>query len=127
MSIFRKKIGAMGEENAQSYLIGCGYRILDSNVHTLYGEIDIIALHDETLVFVEVKTRRTGTHGHPLDTITVRKKRAMVKSALVYIKKRKFFNMNYRFDVVAIQTHSERKPVIEIIQNAIELNHQYCI
>ena len=67
-------IGKNGEEIARSYLIKQGYKILEMNKRfSRFCEIDIIALDKNTLVFCEVKTRKTSICGHPLEAITKNK------------------------------------------------------
>ena len=66
-----RQLGQNGEEIAEKFLIKQGYKILERNRHfSRYCEIDIIALDKDTLVFVEVKTRKTEICGHPLEAIT---------------------------------------------------------
>lgn len=66
-------VGARGEAIAAGFLEGIGYRILDRNWHSRYGELDLVAVDGDTLVAVEVKTRTGLGYGHPLQAITQRK------------------------------------------------------
>ncbi|MBP1325488.1 putative endonuclease [Leucobacter exalbidus] len=68
-----RTVGARGEAIAAAYLEGLGYRILDRNWYSRYGELDLVAVDGETLVAVEVKTRTGLGYGHPLQAITDRK------------------------------------------------------
>lgn len=68
-----RTVGARGEAIAAGYLEGIGYRILDRNWHSRYGELDLVVADGETLVAVEVKTRTGLGYGHPLQAITQRK------------------------------------------------------
>ena len=100
-----------------------GYRILERNFRTGGGEIDLIALHNDVIVFVEVKTRSSDAFGAPELAVTPRKQQRMVKAALVYIKKKKLHQVPCRFDVVAINTAMEH--AIEVIQNAFEVDRTH--
>ena len=77
-----------------------GYRIVDRNFYTRFGELDIIAMDGEELVFVEVKGRR-GIYA-PEEAVDRRKLNCMTKAALIYMKKKKVEGKPYRFDVIAI-------------------------
>ena len=61
----RKVLGEKGETLACTFLQGKGYKIIQRNYRSSYGEIDIIAWHDRILVFIEVKTRTNLTYGYP--------------------------------------------------------------
>jgi putative endonuclease len=120
MSLLRKMLGRRGEERAARFLVGCGYKILDRNYRTLNGELDLIALHEGVVVFVEVKTRTSDAFGAPELAVTPQKQRRMIKAALGYINHRKLHQVPCRFDVVAISEASEQE--IELIQNAFEMD-----
>lgn len=70
-------LGKAGEARAARHLIESGYSVIDRNWRCAQGEIDIVAVHDDYLAFVEVKTRRTEGFGHPFEAIDDRKKRRM--------------------------------------------------
>ena len=120
MNMIRKKLGGAGEGVAAVFLQKQGYRILDTNVHTPYGELDIVALDSETLAFIEVKTRRGEQFGHPFDAVTAYKQKAIIKSSLEYIHKNNYFDFEYRFDVVGFCFNSPFDTKIELIKNAFE-------
>lgn len=73
-----------GEQLASEFLTKKGYRIVDRNFRKGYGEIDIIAVHEQTLVFVEVKTRTSTLFGTPLEAITYWKLKTLIKTAQLY-------------------------------------------
>jgi putative endonuclease len=123
MSLFRKILGQEGEDRAARYLAKQGYKILERNYRTPSGEIDLIALHQGTVVFVEVKTRTSDAYGAPELAVTPQKQRRMVKAALGYIKRRKFYQVPCRFDVVAISAVTEKE--VELIQNAFEMDRTH--
>jgi putative endonuclease len=120
VSLIRKMLGKAGEDRAARFLAKQGYKILERNYRVPSGEIDLIALHQGEVVFVEVKTRTSDAFGAPELAVTPRKQRQMVKAALGYIKYKKLHQVPCRFDVVAINEASEKE--IELIQNAFEVD-----
>ena len=114
-------VGMLGEKLAGKYLQRQGYRIIARNYRTVLGEIDIIAEDKDTLVFVEVKTRRGRSCGHPLEAVNPAKCRQISKVALFYLAEKKMENRAARFDVVAVSLGTEDKPEIEVVQNAFDL------
>ena len=97
-----------------------GYKILEVNYRTPLGEIDIIARDRQTIVFVEVKARRSGRFGNPKWAITSKKKRTLSMAALYYLKTTGQTTASARFDVVSIK-FATAGPEVEIIKNAFEL------
>lgn len=77
-------IAVLGEELAAKFLEKKGYKIIERNFRKGYGEIDIIAVYKNTLVFVEVKTRTTSLFGTPLEQISYFKLKSLVKTAKFY-------------------------------------------
>src|SRR5512147_2803974 len=102
MSLLSKLLGRSGEDLAAKRLEKLGYRVLERNYSTKQGEIDLIALDRDTIVFVEVKTRTNDAYGAPELAVDLRKQSRMVKAALGYLKQKKLHQMSCRFDVVAI-------------------------
>ena len=96
-------IGKLGEEIAASFLKDLGYKVIERSYRSgKWGEIDIICTKDNTLVFVEVKTRTTTLYGNPETAITFWKKRALKRAALYYCKTHKGLPEKLRMDVIAI-------------------------
>jgi putative endonuclease len=120
VSLFKKLLGQAGEDQAAKFLERRGYRIVERNYRTPNGEIDLIAVHEGSVVFVEVKTRSSDAFGAPELAVTPQKQRRMIKAALGYIKRRQFHQMPCRFDIVAISMSAEKE--IELIQNAFEVD-----
>lgn len=117
----RTLLGLDGEALAARHLKRKGYKIIDRNFRTRRGEIDIIARHRDTLVFIEVKTRRSLRFGNPKRAITAAKRRKISMVALEYLlKTRGTTRIKSRFDVVTIQDTADR-PKVEVIANAFEL------
>ncbi len=96
-----KKKGNLGEEVAKKFLENKGYNILESQYRTKHGEIDIIALDDKNIVFIEVKYRKTNKKGSPLEAINKTKQNKIINSAYQYIIDKNIKN-NIRFDAVGI-------------------------
>jgi putative endonuclease len=119
----RQKFGERGESLAVWYLKRNGYKILEQNYRTKLGEIDIIAKEKKTIVFVEVKTRKSVRFGNPKWALTPKKQRKISMVALSYLKATKQSDARARFDVVAI-TSNQDEPQIEIVKNAFELAYE---
>ncbi len=100
----RKQLGTRGEDAAIDFLSARGFTILELNWTCRYGEIDIIALDDDTLVFVEVKLRRRGFEG--LEAVDNRKQGQIARSAFDFIIRNGMLTSHARFDVVAVDGHS---------------------
>ncbi|MBV8696207.1 MAG: YraN family protein [Chloroflexi bacterium] len=99
----RQGLGRTGERLATEHLTALGYRILERNFRCTCGEIDLIAEHEQDLVFVEVKTRRGTAYGLPEDAVTLRKKRKIIQVATCYLDERCCPERSWRIDVVAVQ------------------------
>jgi len=112
-------LGRQGEEIACRYLTRQGYRILVRNYRTRLGEVDIIAEQGGTLVFVEVKTRRGRTCGHPFEAVTPAKCRQISRVALLYLAETGREKQAARFDVVAVSLAGGGEPVIELGQKCL--------
>ena len=116
-----QKFGKKSESIASGYLEKkMGYKILEKNYRTKIGEIDIIAKDGNSIVFIEVKARRTLFYGSSRYAVTFGKQKKISMVALYYLKTKKLSNLKARFDVVTIN-YSKQVPEIEIIKNAFEL------
>lgn len=107
MFISNKDIGNYGETLSCRYLTAKGYKILERNFRNRLGEIDIICIFKNILVFVEVKSRYTKNYGYPLEAVNYKKQRNIIRLAESYIKFKKLYNLNIRFDVIEIFFNSE--------------------
>lgn len=103
MKLSKKIEGKMGEDVAAKLLQKKGYKIIERNFSKRYGEIDIVALDGETLVFVEVKTRKSSQFGSPLEAITSWKLRSVVKTAQYYKMTHSKPQEQMRIDAVGIK------------------------
>ncbi len=104
----RKELGIIGEATAYKALTDAGLKVIAKNYRCSLGEIDIIALDGERVVFVEVKTRTTIRRGLPEEAVTYSKRRAMIRTALVFLKERGLLEAKTRFDVIAIEGDTVR-------------------
>ena len=95
------KIGNLGEDLAKTYLLKKGYEILESQWHYGKYEVDIIAKNHNTIVFVEVKTRKSNTFGTPESFVSKQKQNFLITAAQNYMSKNNF-NLEARFDIIAI-------------------------
>ena len=111
--------GKEGEKIAVAYLRKNGYHIYESNFRCSLGEIDIIAREKNELVFIEVKTRKSGKLGYPEQAVGARKQKKMSQLALWYLQKNKLTDISARFDVVAITLLPEGNE-IRLIKNAFD-------
>jgi putative endonuclease len=103
----RQRCGRDGESRAAAYLASCGLRIIARNVRSAAGEIDLVALDGETLVFCEVRTRRSHEQGGALESVTPAKQRQVVRVAEHFLARHpRLATLPLRFDVVAIDVAS---------------------
>jgi putative endonuclease len=102
-------LGLIGEEEAARFLSRSGYAILDRNVRTRAGEIDLVAKEGKTLVFVEVKTRKDAAPGDapPQAAVNTRKQNRLGKLAHGYLKAKRLRQIPCRFDVVSVIFNDE--------------------
>jgi len=96
------KVGDLGEQAAADYLQEVGYELLERKYRLKIGEIDIIASINNTLVFVEVKTRSSIRYGFPAEAVTYRKQQKIINTALCYLKYINQTTACCRFDVIEI-------------------------
>ncbi len=108
----RVSLGRIGEVLAANYLKNRGYTIEGKNLRTPYGEIDLLARYDETIIFVEVKTRASSTFGPPEISITPKKEEHMRSAAEYYIQQHPAHTGEWRIDLVTIQLMPNSAPAI---------------
>ena len=94
--------GRFGENEACRYLTAQGFQILMRNYHSRYGEIDLVAERDDTVVFVEVKTRRDAAFAEAAQAVGSAKQEKLRKTALFWFQE--FGERNARFDVIEVYT-----------------------
>lgn len=115
-----KEFGKAAEEDAANYLSEKGYKILERNFRSRFGEIDIIAKDGVVTVFVEVKARRNDNKGTSLSAVTPSKQRKISLTALYYMKANNILGQRARFDVVAVEGFGQNLR-FRLIQNAFQI------
>lgn len=118
----RKSFGNWGEEQAKIYLEDHGFRILDQNYRCRIGEVDLIALDGEYLVFIEVKTRSSTAYGFPMEAIGTKKQNKYFNMASVYTKHKGIHEASIRFDIVEVMTRKDKALEINHVANAFQPN-----
>lgn len=109
MSKRRVNLGRSGEQRAVEYLQNKGYKILERNFRSKFGEIDIVALDGNFLVFIEVKTRWSKKYGLPEEAVTPTKIRSIIKTGKYYKLLHSQTPDLMRIDVIAIELDSKGK------------------
>jgi putative endonuclease len=112
---YQKKIGDRGEAIAAVYLQDKGYLVLEENYHSMYGELDLIALDRQDLVFVEVKTRTSTRFGFPEMSVTPDKLEKIQKTGLMWLQEHPEAPDDWRIEVLGI--------LLDKNQNLIEIKH----
>lgn len=120
MKIGHKAKGKRGEEQAVEYLKGLGFEIIELNYRCRLGEIDIIAKDEDTLVFLEVKTRSTAGFGEPEAAVNLAKQKRISRVSLHYLQSHHNPEQKARFDVVAVDCTKD-PPQIRLIKDAFDL------
>lgn len=105
LSLTSRQIGTLGENIAIRYLTRQNYSILARNWTSRWAEIDIIAQHQSTLVFVEVKTRQGRNLGKPEDLYHLRKHQAFLRAIQRYLASTSHEFESYRVDLITITLH----------------------
>lgn len=105
----KKSLGDFGEEAACQFLVKNGYKILERNFRARFGEIDIVALEGNVLVFVEVKNFQKNSLVEPLEAVAGPKMKKIFRAGQIYLMKNKISNKNIRFDLVALKHSSDGK------------------
>jgi putative endonuclease len=114
----RKKRGDVGEKYAVDYLKANNYEIVKVNYRTRYGEIDIIAKENNTLVFIEVKTRTSDVFGRGIEAVDIKKQRKIRSVSLSFLNEYDEFVCNLRFDVIEIKMANGALEELTHIKNA---------
>ena len=117
----RGLLGSRGERQAASFLAKNGFQILARRVANQFGEIDLVTLDGQTVVFVEVRTRKSTEAGHPAESVTAGKQQRLTRTALAFLKQNGLLEHRSRFDVIAvIWPDGQKSPQIEHYKNAFE-------
>ncbi|MBQ9560390.1 MAG: YraN family protein [Bacteroidaceae bacterium] len=108
----KKEFGLWGEDVAADYLERKGYRILERDWHSGHRDIDIIARNADSVVFVEVKTRRSRDFGEPFEAVNYQKRRNLLTAISHYIRY-KHLELRPRFDIISIVANDLFQPEIQ--------------
>ena len=116
----RLALGRFGEDLAFKKIKRLGYKKIIRNYRCSVGEVDLVANDGDTLVFIEIKTRKGKSTGYAKEAVNARKKKQLSKVALFYMKSNDCLEAKARFDVIAINI-KDGKPQIEVVKNAFDL------
>ena len=116
----RRDVGIFGEKIARDFLGKNGYHILETNYRCSRGEVDIIARCEDTLVAIEVRTKKSRQFGSPEESITPAKMERLRSAIAQYWQTHDNLPLSWRIDVVAIELDARGQVSrIELIENAI--------
>jgi putative endonuclease len=114
----RRALGADGESAVARWYEAEGYEVLDRNWRVREGEIDLVVRRGSTLVFCEVKTRRSTAFGAPVEAVTFTKQRRLRGLALRWLAAHDTHAVDLRFDVASVMVDGRHAPVIDVIEAA---------
>lgn len=112
----RHVLGRNGEDEAVKYLEKIGYKIIERNFLCRQGEIDIIALEGDYIVFLEIKSRTSNEYGLPSEAVTEKKLKHMIKAIQYYLYKRNLENENIRIDAIEVYVQNNKYNINHIKQ-----------
>jgi putative endonuclease len=115
----KKTIGQSGEQAAVAFLKKKGFRIIQTNYKVAGAEVDIIALSDRILCFIEVKTRKSSDYGLPEAFVTRAKQRKIIRAAKFFSTRKLYREYLVRFDIVSI-IRDENGMAFDHLENAFE-------
>ena len=113
----KKKISEWGKNEASDFLSNFGYEIIDRNVRTPRGEIDILAKSDDGTIFVEVRTLTSNRVAHPKETITRQKQSHRMAAVEDYIQLHGIDH--WQIDAIAVEGKPGSKPLITHFENVL--------
>jgi putative endonuclease len=121
MTQTRLSLGRRGEQLAEQKLAHSGYTIVARNYRCRAGEIDLVARRGETLVFVEVRTRRGEAFGLPEASLTRSKRQHLIAACQSYLQAHDLAEADWRIDVVAVELSPQGELLrVDIVENAIQ-------
>lgn len=115
MKHLNKLVGTTGEQISTNFLVNSGYSIIKENFFSPLGEIDIIAMKDNYLCFIEVKTRYNMKYGLPIESITLKKQKRIINTAKYFICQNNLHKFYCRFDAIEI--------IFSLNSNVPKINH----
>ncbi len=114
----RREVGAAGEDAVARWYDELGYRVLARNWRVRAGEIDLIARIGTTLVFCEVKTRRSDAFGTPAEAVTFRKQSRLRRLAVQWLGENDERADTLRFDVASVKPDGRGSWVVDVLEAA---------
>ena len=112
------QLGQRGEALAWNFLRKRGYKILEKNYRTRFGEIDVVAQKEGAVVFLEVKTRRNHRFGLPEEAVDWRKRQKLIRMAEAFLAARKLEEKPARFDILSVTWDGVGEPEFSLLQDA---------
>lgn len=109
----KRKLGDFGEDLTCEYLLKNGYKILDRNYSKTFGEVDIIAIKDEVISFVEVKTRKSDAFAYAAEAVNFYKQERIRKASQAYLMENNLSDFLMRFDVSEVYLDTRKLNYIE--------------
>ena len=123
---WRRWFGTRAERAAAQFLKKLGYRILVRNFACDLGELDLIALDQRTIVFVEVRSTEKADGSRPAESVDLAKQKRLTRLALYFLQKKRLLDQAARFDVLTVSWPEGRTtPVVEHFKNAFEAVGNY--
>ncbi len=117
----RSRLGTWGEGVAADYILRKGYRLISRNWRCREGELDLAARRGDTIVFLEVKARRSDRFGPPKAALTPAKQRKLQRAAWAYLEAHNLLDAPWQIDMVAIErAPSGRIERLDHFENAVE-------
>lgn len=116
------RTGRRGEDLAEKHLKARGLRILERNFRTPHGELDLVCQAGDTLVFVEVKTRKAGSRAAPHQALTSAKRTRLARAAAQYLSATGNWDAPCRFDLVEVVAPGMPDQAVRHIENAFVLD-----
>ena len=113
----RQKLGEKGEKLAEKFLRRKGFRVRARGYRCRWGEIDLIAQHKDSIVFIEVRTQSSDRFGSAYDALTSAKKLHVRRAAKHYLQKYRLTDKPYRYDFIQIVINKTDPPQIEHIED----------
>ena len=116
----RRETGRRGEDVAAAFVARLGWRLVERNFRCRAGEIDVVALDGDTVVFVEVRTRAGPGFGTPLESVDGRKQAQVGRVARYFLSARGWHERPARFDVIGVRLDAA-PPAVEHVRGAFDL------
>jgi putative endonuclease len=114
----RGEVGASGEDEALAEYRKRGYGLLARNWHCPVGELDLVLIREDLVVFCEVKTRRGASHGGPHEAVTWKKQRKLRQLAEAFLRATRLDPSAIRFDVASVMATERVEPSVHLFESA---------